>query len=178
MNNTRIRDNFFTKLGIDEKVKDSRRMKCITPSRGSLLGKVIVTQEPLKFISDEKESSKNPIWGNLFRSHATSENSLSSSPSSSVGSGSTCKKEPRISFNLDVIVVPIPMRDEYSNRVKDRLWTKPEDLYENAKRNALEFAAEGWDWRTAFEDENMYRDAISVSESGNFKTQMEFLSGS
>jgi hypothetical protein len=108
MRNTRIRNNFFTKLGIDEKTSDSRQMKCTTPSRGSLIGKVKVSQEPLKFISDDKESSKNTtIWGNLFRSHSASENSLSSSPSSSVGSGSSySKKEPRISFNLDVVVVP------------------------------------------------------------------------
>lgn len=53
------------------------------------------------------------------------------------------------------------MRDEYSKRVKDRLWTNAEELQQNAQRNAFEFAAEGWDWRTALEDENMYRDSVS-----------------
>lgn len=57
------------------------------------------------------------------------------------------KLEPRhkrIGFNEAVVVVPIPMRQEYSNRVRQRLWSSAAEIHENAARNTLEFAAEGY----------------------------------
>ena len=158
---TRIRSNFLNKLGIDEKKGEVHQpMRQRLPSRGSLLGQVNITQEPLKF-EEEKEQPKSP-WANFFGGPSPEDTaSLSSSPSS-VSSGSTgSKSDVRITFNTEVKVVPIPMRDEYSKRVQHRLWTTAEEIQLNAQRNAYEFAAEGWDWRTALEDENMYRDAVS-----------------
>lgn len=157
--NRRIRANFLNKLGIDglNEAKPKQR----TPSRGSLLGKVQITQEPLKYHEDEVPS-KSP-WAQLFggaNGQSSEAASLASSPSS-VSSSSLSQKSAGVSFNTEVKVVPIPMRDEYSKRVKERLWTNSEDLHLNAQRNAYEFAAEGWDWRTALEDENMYRDSAS-----------------
>lgn len=155
--NARIRANFLNKLGIDEKKGEPLPLNRM-PSRGSLLGKVQVTQEPLKF-EEEKEQPKS-AWAHFFGNNST-DASLASSAESSVCSGSDGKRDVRITFNTEVNVVPIPMRDEYSKRVKDRLWTNAEELQQNAQRNAFEFASEGWDWRTALEDENMYRDSVS-----------------
>lgn len=53
------------------------------------------------------------------------------------------KKTKSISFHDDVNVVPIPMRTEYSNRVKTRLWSSVLELQQNARRNTIEFASEG-----------------------------------
>ena len=156
--NARIRANFLNRLGIDEKKGEIQPVHYI-PSRGSLLGKVQVTKEPLKF-EEEQEPPKSP-WAHFFGGQSSEESTISSSPLSSVCSGPEDRREVRITFNTEVKVVPIPMRDEYSKRVKDRLWTNAEELQLNAQRNALEFAAEGWDWRTAMEDEYMYRDAVS-----------------
>jgi hypothetical protein len=157
---TRIRSNFFNKLGIDEKKGDSKSINAPLPSRGSLLGNVQITQEPLKF-DEVKEQPKSP-WAHIFGSASTSTTPLSTSPScSSLCSSSTGKREVRITFHSEVMVVPIPKREEYSKRVRDRLWSNPEELQVNAQRNSMEFAAEGWDWRTALEDENMYRDALT-----------------
>jgi hypothetical protein len=62
----------------------------------------------------------------------------------------------KITFNDDVCVAHIPMRSEYSDRVRSRLWSNRYEIHENATRNALEFQAEGWDWRSVTEDEGMF----------------------
>jgi len=62
----------------------------------------------------------------------------------------------KISFDDVVQVLPIPKRDEYSSRISCRLWSGAVEINENAARNSVEFAAEGWDWRTVTEDEKMY----------------------
>jgi hypothetical protein len=66
------------------------------------------------------------------------------------------QKQTRIAFQDEVEVMPIPTRHEYSDRIKSRIWSNRHELQENAERNAVEFAAEGWNWRTVTEDEGMY----------------------
>jgi hypothetical protein len=77
---------------------------------------------------------------------------VSSSVSSSASIQSKSQKK-RISFNDEVCVAQIPMRNEYSDRVRSRLWSNRFEIHENATRNAIEFQAEGWDWRSVVEDE-------------------------
>lgn len=67
------------------------------------------------------------------------------------------KKKTRITFQEDVEVMPIPTRYEYSDRIKSRIWSNRHELQENAERNAIEFASEGWNWQTVTEDDGMYQ---------------------
>lgn len=60
-----------------------------------------------------------------------------------------------VSLDKSVCVIPIPSREEYSSRVRERLWSSSEELFANAARNSVEFASEGWNWRQAVEDEGM-----------------------
>lgn len=53
------------------------------------------------------------------------------------------RKGKRLTFVDTVDVVPIPMRTEYSNRVRSRLWSNAIEIHENAARNTIEFASEG-----------------------------------
>ena len=71
------------------------------------------------------------------------------------------KRKRCITFRDHVRVTPIPMRSEYSHRIRDRLWSNRLELHENAQRNAVEFSSEGWDWRTVTEDEGMYRCSVT-----------------
>ena len=56
----------------------------------------------------------------------------------------TSKKGKSLTFKEVVEVVPIPMRNEYSTRVRSRLWSSAFELHENAVRNTIEFASEGY----------------------------------
>ena len=60
-------------------------------------------------------------------------------------------------FNEFVDVISIPTRNEYSQRVKARLWSTAVEIHLNATRNTIEFAADGWDWRSVTEDDQMLR---------------------
>lgn len=57
--------------------------------------------------------------------------------------GNSAKRRKSITFDDSVDVLPIPMRSEYSNRVRERLWSNGGEIYQNAARNAIEFASEG-----------------------------------
>mmetsp|Transcript_21274 Transcript_21274/g.31541 ORF Transcript_21274/g.31541 Transcript_21274/m.31541 type:complete len:181 (-) Transcript_21274:1228-1770(-) len=68
----------------------------------------------------------------------------------------TSRRKKSISFDESVEVVPIPKRDEYSSRVKQRLWANANEIHQNAARNTIEFLSEGWNWRNVMEDEGMH----------------------
>ncbi|KAL7543975.1 hypothetical protein ACHAXR_013470 [Thalassiosira sp. AJA248-18] len=82
---------------------------------------------------------------------------LTSSLTSCTSISKKTRSKRRVSLHNDVAVVPIPMRTEYSNLVRGRIWSSANELYQNAARNTIEFAAEGFDWRNVANDEQMVR---------------------
>mmetsp|Transcript_27033 Transcript_27033/g.62173 ORF Transcript_27033/g.62173 Transcript_27033/m.62173 type:complete len:148 (-) Transcript_27033:531-974(-) len=130
------RIRLLSKLGIQE-----IRAPSSQPARSdpSCLRGAIPYQEPLKSDRLNDGPVVNP---------KTRKNLPKSAPSSTSGESDQKegeKKETRkqLTFDESVKVVPIPERHEYSERIRSRLWTNATDLYENAQRNTVEFAAEG-----------------------------------
>jgi len=125
-----------------------------TATSRSLLSNVRLKEE-LKYDSDE---DVEPPGG-----YASSYNRFFGSRDTKVVEKQQPPKQPtniprrrRILFSDNVDVVPIPMRSEYSNRIKDRMYSGRVELSENAQRNVVEYEAEGWDATTVLDDENQF----------------------
>lgn len=101
---------------------------------------LLIKDEPLKYDKQAEE----------MRYADCKRRKTSDNPDSSQTKKKSCV------FKESVQVIPIPMRHEYSNRVKARMWSSSVEIQENATRNTIEFANEGWDWRSVKLDESMY----------------------
>jgi len=109
-------------------------------------------------------SHKRPSFASTDQGSVTS-----ASETSSKGS----RRRGGLSFNDQVTVIPIPKRDEYSKRIRERLWVNARELQSTVARNAVEFASEGWDWRNTFEDEHMYVCALTGEKVHPVHCEME-----
>mmetsp|Transcript_7692 Transcript_7692/g.10493 ORF Transcript_7692/g.10493 Transcript_7692/m.10493 type:complete len:206 (-) Transcript_7692:364-981(-) len=117
---------------------------------------VVVSREALKY-NDIEDRMLSIEQSERSKRQSSTKNQLLEKATD----GGDQKKKKNISFHNTVDVVPIPMRTEYSDRVRTRLWSNAVEIHENAARNQVEFAAEGWDWRTVTEDDKMYVCCIS-----------------
>lgn len=63
-----------------------------------------------------------------------------------------------VKFDDDVKVVKIRSHRDYSLKSKQKMWNSPHDIHVNAKRNFLEFHADGKNWRNCAEEDLMWYD--------------------
>jgi len=123
-------------------------------SSRSLLSNVRLTEE-LKYDSDEDAepypNGAHDAYSRFFGSKQS--RSFDSKPNKNEADFPRRRK---LMFADDVKVVPIPMRSEYSNRIKERMYNGRVELSENAQRNVVEFEAEGWDASTVLDDESQF----------------------
>jgi hypothetical protein len=69
------------------------------------------------------------------RQQRSAASSANKNISSSASSPKNSKPKRCITFDESVNVVPIPMRHEYSDRIRSRLWSNAVELYENAGKS-------------------------------------------
>lgn len=137
-----------------------------TASSRSLLSNVRLKEE-LKYDSDEDiESYSRNSYHRFFgrrqpqqqpsSSSNGNDNRVSSNGTATTTTNNKQRNRRRLVISNDVQVVPIPMRSEYSNRIKERMYSGRVELSENAQRNVVEFEAEGWDATTVLDDEAQF----------------------
>jgi len=68
----------------------------------------------------------------------------------------TLKRRRSVHFNHKVSIVPIPSRASYTPYTQSRLFIGNKEMIRNAQRNEREFVYEGFDWRNAVEEDQMY----------------------
>lgn len=128
-----------------------------TATSRSLLSNVRLKEE-LKYDSDEDAEQPNPNSYNSYSRFFGKQQSSSNNADNNRPPKNTANipRRRRLLFSDSVKVVPIPMRSEYSNRIKERMYSGRVELSENAQRNVVEFEAEGWDATTVLDDENQF----------------------
>lgn len=120
-------------------------------SNRSLLSAVRMKEE-LKYDSDD---DVEPYPGNINRFFGGRQSSSADNKAAPKNITNIPRRR-RLVISDEVVVVPIPMRSEYSNRIKERMYSNRVELSENAQRNVVEFEAEGWDAVTVLDDENQF----------------------
>jgi hypothetical protein len=110
----RVRSNYLQRIGI---VHTSPIIKKATQSRTALLSAPETTTRDLRNV---------PRFNAPLRYKEKDDDVHRRDRRNSEGSG----ERKRVNFREDVTVVPIPMRSEYSDRIKTKLWTGRVELCE------------------------------------------------
>jgi len=146
--------------------------KLVLPGGRSLLSDVRFKEE-LKYDSDDdvdpyvprQQSNYSNFFGGASgtarhrrrsRSRSKSPNPRYNNTTAGINNNNIKNRRRKLTFHDEVQIVPIPMRSEYSNRIKERMYSGRVELSENAQRNVVEFESEGWDATTVLDDETQF----------------------
>jgi hypothetical protein len=82
---------------------------------------------------------------------------------SQTSSPTSRKPRRKLRFHDTVNVTAIPSRHQYSDRIKQVIWTNRMELREMTQRNYHEFEYEHFDWNQVIMEEHMYLDSVTGS---------------
>lgn len=132
--------------------------------RSSVLGSVVPFETKLNDLPTVGESIINKASMSSFASWIVPQPSTSpplstTSSSNSLPTSNTAGRQ--LQFHETVQVIPIPSRYQYSDRIKQCIWSSRYELQEMAERNVQEFESEGYDWRNVILEDEMYMDRVN-----------------
>ncbi len=154
---SRIRVRLLHSLGIEPK-------KCI---QKRIRPKPIA--EPINYFKTVSTPFLQPLQDSMNAPRATSTFSasfFSSPPTDELISSETLGHKKRhdnsqkrtVRFDDEVLVVPIPSRHAYSDRIRRTIWRNASELRDIVDRNRYEYTFEGWESTKVLEDDDMYVD--------------------
>lgn len=145
-----VRSQYLANLGIDQPKRGLTQLPSQAGNSGSALDHA--TPPTLQTLSGSP-----PMWWRRAFSpeHGNGTRPSSSAPARSQLAGGQQPK--KVVFNDMVEVRYVPLHSEYSQRIRQKYWASAQELWDMATRNTIEFAAEGYDWRLAVEEQDLVR---------------------
>ncbi len=120
--------------------------------------------EPINYFKTVSAPFLQPLQDSIPRATST----FSASFFSSQAAASVTEPKPirnsnssKVRFDDDVLVVPIPSRHAYSDRIKRTIWRDARELRDIVDRNRYEYTFEGWESSKVIEDDDMYVDVAT-----------------
>lgn len=135
---------FLNMIGIERVSVTASESSAAPPSKGSSAQSPAVEHTPTattKWVNPRSQSMLSTK--ETLKYDRVADQKYSSPKRRKTECPSDGRKSRALIFNEEVDVVPIKSRNEYSNRVRSRIWSNALEIQENATRNAIEFASEG-----------------------------------
>eukprot|EP00934_Nitzschia_sp_Nitz4_P007254 Nitzschia sp. Nitz4//scaffold178_size73299//15400//15972//NITZ4_005695-RA/size73299-processed-gene-0.26-mRNA-1//-1//CDS//3329539110//7244//frame0 len=120
-------------------------------------------EAPLCYRSILRKGTRRPVQDSILHKQHRVESSKENNPnimrseseSESVSPQPEKERTTRIRFYQKVAVHRIPARHHYPDAMRRCIWSDMQEIREMARRNSIEFASDGFDWRRATEDDKM-----------------------
>ena len=142
-------------------IMDDSQSSSSSSSSSSSLISASSSLMPSCFSSSSEDTIKTGMPSNILidndQSSPQPHSSFSPPPFSNNNNSSQSQQgNNNVTFHSKVLVMRIPSRKQYPESMKRSLWCSMSEISRSAQRNSIEFQSEGWDWRSAVEENCMY----------------------